>query len=153
MGRNDISRTSSARQQIAAIGMTLVSSAMIATVPIFAKLAYNSGASILVVVLGRTAVSTVLLAFALIVLRQSFRASNRVLLLCVIGGIAGALTSLGLLGSVASIDISLAMLIVYLHPMIIAFIGRIRGTYKFGLVRVFCCIVILFGLALHSPSS
>jgi drug/metabolite transporter (DMT)-like permease len=148
MSRNDISRAGSGPQQIAAIGMTLASSAMIATVPIFAKLAYNSGASILVVVLGRTAIAAVLLAFVLIVLRQSFKASNRTLVLCVIGGIASALTSVGFLGSVASIDVSLAMLIVYMHPVIIAFIGRIRGTYKFGLIRILYCILIVFGLAL-----
>lgn len=128
--------------------MIFGSSVMIAAVPIFAKLAYNSGASILVVVLGRTAIAAVLLGLALIVLRQSFRASNRALRLCVVGGLASALASLGFLGSVASIDVSLAMLIVYLHPMIIAFAGRMRGTYKFGWVRVLCCVVVLAGLAL-----
>ncbi len=148
MNRGDVSTNSTLRQQIGPLGMILAASVMIAGVPIFAKLAYASGASVFFVVLGRAAISTVLLGCALLTLRQSFCLTNRAFRLCVIGGIAGALTSLGLLGSVASIDVSLAMLIVYLHPMIIAFIGRMRGTYQFGPTRIVFCIMILCGLGL-----
>lgn len=148
MGSPNAVSASPAGQQLAAIGTVIVSSCMIAGVPIFAKLAYLLGASILVVVVRRTAVAALLLGVMLTALRQSLRASTRVLRLCVVGGIASALTSLGFLGSIASIDVSLAMLIVYLHPVIIALIGRMRGTYKFGLPRTLFCIAIVLGLAL-----
>ena len=130
------------------MAIIFASSVFIAATPVFAKLAYNAGASILVVVLGRTAISTALLGLALVALRRDLKVSGRVLRLCVVGGIASALSSLGMLGSVASIDISLAMLIAYLHPVIIAFIGRLRGTYTFGPLRIFYCILIMSGLAL-----
>lgn len=148
MDRSGASGTNTARQQAGALAMLIVSSALIAATPIFAKLAYSAGASILAVVLGRTAVAAVLLGLAMIVLRRSFRASRRVIRLCVIGGIASGLTSLGLLGSVATIDVGLAMLIAYVHPVIVAVIARMRGTYTFGPVRILYCVVIMLGLAL-----
>lgn len=128
--------------------MIVASTLLIAAVPNFAKLAYGSGASILMVLLGRWAVSVLLLGAALIVLRRRFRASPRVLRLCLLGGVASALMSFGFLGSIANIDISLAILIFYLHPVMIAWIGQIRGTYRLTLARCFHCGIILAGLAL-----
>jgi drug/metabolite transporter (DMT)-like permease len=135
-------------RQIAAVGTILASSVLIAAVPNFAKLAYDSGASILLVMLGRSVVSVTLLGAALLMLRRSFAVSPRVLRLCVVGGAAAALMSFGFLGSIASIDISLAILIFYLHPVMIAWIGQIRGTYRLTFVRCCYCIIILTGLAL-----
>ena len=148
MSRTDARGASTRTQQIAAIGMILLSSILIAAVPNFAKLAYDSGASILFVMLGRSLVSVLLLGAALIVLRRSFIASARVLRLCALGGVASALMSFGFLGSIASIDISLAILILYLHPVMIAWIGQIRGTYKLNFARFCHCAIILAGLAL-----
>jgi drug/metabolite transporter (DMT)-like permease len=135
-------------RQVAAVGMILASSILIAAVPNFAKLAYDSGASILLVMLGRSIVSVVLLGAALLALRRSFAASTRVLRLCLFGGAASALMSFGFLGSIASIDISLAILIFYLHPVVIAWIGQMRGTYKLTFTRLCYCAIILAGLAL-----
>lgn len=128
--------------------MILASSIFIAAVPNCAKLAYDSGASILMVMLGRSVVAVLLLGAALLVLRRSFATNARVLRLCVLGGGAAALMNFGFLGSIASIDISLAILIFYLHPVMLAWIGQLRGTYRLTLARVCCCIIILAGLAL-----
>lgn len=140
--------TATRAQQAVAITMILASSILIAAVPNFAKLAYDSGASILMVMLGRSVVSVLLLGIALLVLRRSFAVNTRVLHLCAWGGAASALMSFGFLGSISRIDISLAILIFYLHPVMIAWIGQIRGTYRLTLARCCYCFIILAGLAL-----
>jgi drug/metabolite transporter (DMT)-like permease len=148
MAQTEIHGSTVRTRQVVAVGMILASSILIAAVPNLAKLAYESGASILMVLLGRSLVSVLLLGIALLVLGRRFAASARVLRLCVLGGAASALMSFGFLGSIASIDVSLAILIFYLHPVMIAWIGQIRGTYKLTLGRCFYCCVILVGLAL-----
>src|SRR5262249_50398212 len=114
----------------------------------FAKLAYDSGASILLVMLGRSVVAVILLGAVLLALRRSFAVSSRVVRLCAWGGAASALMSFGFLGSIASIDISLAILIFYLHPVMSACIGQVRGTYRLTFARCCYCVIILAGLAL-----
>jgi hypothetical protein len=49
---------------------------------------------------------------------------------------------------VANTDERLAILIVYLHPILVAWFGHMRGTYALNRFRLFCCALILIGLAL-----
>lgn len=140
--------TAGRTRQLAAVGLILASCLLIAAVPNLAKLAYDGGASIPAFLIGRWAVSVLLLGAALVALRRPFGASRRVVVRCALGGVAAALASFGFLGSIASIDISLAILIFYLHPVMLAWIGQLRGTYKLTPARLCACAVILAGLAL-----
>jgi drug/metabolite transporter (DMT)-like permease len=140
--------TTTRTRQLAAVGLILASCVLIAAVPNFAKLAYDGGASIPAFLIGRWAVSVLLLGAALLTLRRRFGASRKVLLRCVLGGGAAALASFGFLGSIASIDISLAILIFYLHPVVLAWIGQLRGTYRLTATRLCSCAIILVGLSL-----
>ena len=90
--------------------MSLGSALLIAAVPNFAKLAYDSGASVLFVLIGRFLISALLLGAAL-QFRGSFPISRRALRLCALGGLTTALMSFGFLSAITSIDISLAILI------------------------------------------
>src|SRR4029079_6433944 len=108
--------------QAVAIAMVLLSSVLIAAVPNFSKLASQSGASVPFVLACRFLVTAVLLAVMLAVRRQCFLTSTRVLHLCLLGGIATAAMSLGILTAITLIDLSLAILILYLHPILIAWI-------------------------------
>jgi drug/metabolite transporter (DMT)-like permease len=128
--------------------MVIASSALIAIVPNFSKLAYESGASVPLVIAGRFLVTVLLLVALLIVQGRSFVASARVLRLCLLGGIATAFMSFGVLSAITRIDISLVILIFYLHPMLIAWLGHLRGTYVLNRFRLLCCALILIGLAL-----
>jgi drug/metabolite transporter (DMT)-like permease len=85
---------------------------------------------------------------ALVVRRRSLVTSSRVLRLCLIGGIAMVFMSFGVLGAIARIDLSLVILILYLHPILIAWFGHLRGTYVLNRFRLFCCGLMLVGLAL-----
>lgn len=68
--------------------------------------------------------------------------------LCLIGGVAAAAMTFGILTAITLIDISLVILILYLHPILIAWIGHVRGTYLLSRFRLCCCLLILAGLAL-----
>ena len=134
--------------QAGAMAMVLVSSFLVAVVPNFSKLAYQSGASVPLVISGRFVVIVLLLGVMLVSQRHSFFASMRVLRLCAIGGIAAAFMSFGVLTAITRIDLSLVILIFYLHPILIAWFGHVRGTYALNRFRLFCCALILVGLAL-----
>jgi drug/metabolite transporter (DMT)-like permease len=138
----------SSAQQVVAIGMTLGSSLLVAAVPNFTKLAYDSGASVFLVIVGRSLIAVLLLGGALLVLRRSFAASRRVFRLCAVGGLASASMTFGFLSSVSRIDVSLAILIIYMYPVILGWLGHVRGTYRLTPMRLACCAIVLVGLAL-----
>ena len=128
--------------------MVLVSSFLVAVVPNFSKLAYQSGASVPLVIAGRFVITVLLLGVMLAVQRRSLFTSMRVLRLCLIGGIATAFMSFGVLSAIARIDLSLVILIFYIHPILVAWFGHVRGTYALNQFRLLCCALILIGLAL-----
>jgi drug/metabolite transporter (DMT)-like permease len=128
--------------------MVLLSSVFIAAVPNFSKLAYEAGASVPLVLIGRFLITVLLMAMMLFLGRQRLQASPRVLRLCFLGGVATAAMSLGILTAITLLDLSLVILILYLHPILIAWIGHVRGTYVIDRFRLTYCCLILVGLAL-----
>ena len=132
----------------AALVAVLVSSVLIAVVPNFSKLAYEAGASVPLVIAGRFLITVLLLSLLLVSQRRSLLTSMRVLRLCLIGGVATAAMSFGILTAITRINISLVILIVYLHPVLIAWFGHVRGSYVLSRFRLACCALILVGLAL-----
>jgi len=148
MGSQDtpvLGETTTARA--AALAGVLVSSILVAVVPNFSKLAYQSGASVPLVIAGRFLVTVLLLSLLLVSQRRSLLTSRRVLRLCFLGGIATAAMSFGILTAITRIDISLVILIVYLHPVLIAWFGHMRGSYVLSRFRLACCMIIFIGLA------
>ena len=135
-----------ATARAAALVAVLVSSILIAVVPNFSKLAYQAGASVPLVIVGRFLVTVLLLSLLLASRRRSLLTSVRVLRLCLIGGIATAAMSFGILAAITRIDISLVILIVYLHPVLVAWVGHVRGNYVLSRFRLACCVIILIGL-------
>ena len=125
-----------------------ISSLVIAFVPSFAKLAYEGGATPSAVVAARYPVSfVVLIAIGLIsgtriwpvrsTLRHSF-----------IAGAFALVVGFGFMGSVAYIDVSLAILIFYLHPVFIGIYGHVVGSHRFDRVKMAGALIAIFGLAL-----
>jgi drug/metabolite transporter (DMT)-like permease len=144
----DTRGTRAGTQQIAGVGMVLVSAVLLAAMPSLAKLALDSGASVLFVMLGRFSVSVLLLAFTLLAFKRGYLPSVRVILLCVLAGIATAIMSFSFLSALRSIDISLTILIFYIHPVVVAWLGHLRGRYALTHLRLFFCALTLVGLAL-----
>ena len=134
--------------QAGAVALVLVSSFLVSIGPNFSKLAYEAGASMPLVIAGRFVVTILLLGGLLLWQRRSIAPSPRVMRLCLIGGIANAFTSFGVLTAITRIDLSLVILIFYLHPIFIAWLGHMRGTYDLNRFRLACCALMLVGLAL-----
>jgi drug/metabolite transporter (DMT)-like permease len=125
-----------------------ISSLVIAFVPSFAKLAYEGGATPQAVVAARYPVSfVVLIAIALITgtriwpIRSTLRQS-------LLAGAFALIVGFGFMGSVAYIDVSLAILIFYLHPVFIGIYGHIAGSHRFNRVKMAGALIAIFGLAL-----
>src|SRR5262245_38052720 len=73
-----------------AIATVLVSSLLVSVAPNFSKLAYQSGASVPLVMAGRFLVTVLLLGVVLLWQRRTFFTSGRVLRLCLLGGFSNA---------------------------------------------------------------
>lgn len=131
-------------RRLMGIGLVFVSSMLIAVTPNAAKIAYLEGANTLAVVTARSVIGVLALA-GYMILRGGWPGSGfEVFRSSVRAGIAQALTSIGFIGAVAYIDVSLAALIFYLHTFLIAIVGHFRGHTKLG-PRLFLCIAAAIG--------
>ncbi len=116
--------------------------------PNAAKLAYQDGANPLAVICFRTFVGALALAIYLKLRRESVVPDLRMLKRIATSGMAQVATALGLLGAVAYIDVSLAALIFYLHPFLIAVVGHVRGDTPMKAAGYLAILAALGGLAL-----
>ena len=124
-----------------------------ASMPIFAKYSYHNEASIFAVVLLRSAIG--LVAFGLYLIWQSdLRKITFSMLHSSLGsGVAQVGATVGHLGSLAYLDVSLAVLIFFTHPILVALLEHRRGKVRFGTARSVYVALAFVGLALAlSPS-
>lgn len=135
-------------QRLLGIGVVLFSAVLFASVPNAAKIAYLEGANPQAVLTIRSVIGALLLALYLWARGQwpsmnwrNFRASA-------IAGLALLFTSIGFMGAVAYIDVSLAALIFYFHPFLVAVVGHFRGDLRLNLARVLLILVALAGIGL-----
>ena len=140
--------TSQPRSQAFGLGMVLVSFLFFALLPNAAKIAYQEGANLIAVFTVRCIVGMLGLAIYLWVSRGRFRVGRSVFRSSAIPGAVHALLVLGMMGSVAYIDVSLAILIVFIHPFFIAIVEHFRGSNQLTPVFILCGVVTLAGLAL-----
>ena len=138
----------SASRRSVGIGLVLLAALLFGLTPNTAKIAYQEGANIVAVIMVRGVLGALGLAVYLSVTRlwpanvwRSFRNSG-------FTGIAQALTSLGFIGSIAYIDVSLAALIFYLHILLLAVVGHVRGETRLTPAMVALIGTALAGLAL-----
>ena len=144
---------------ILGICLVLFSALLIATVPNAAKIAYQHGADPLAVITVRTIIGALGLALYLTITSQwpgrawkSFRLSS-------LSGLSLLLTSVGFMGSVAFIDVSLAAMIFYLHPFLVALAGHFRGELRLqtGHYAMICLaiggLVLVLGVTLETLNS
>ena len=133
-------------RRLLGVGVVLFSAVLFASVPNAAKIAYLEGANPQAVLTIRTVIGALLLALYLWgrsqwpkMNWQNFRSSA-------VAGLALLFTSIGFMGAVAYIDVSLAALIFYFHPFLVAVVGHYRGDLRLSLVRVLLIGVALLGL-------
>jgi len=130
------------------IGTVLLSALLISLAPTAAKVAYQEGANPLAVIAVRTAIGASGIALYLSLRhlwpRQGLRAFRR----SALSGLAQVLTAVGFLGAVAYIDVSLAALIFYFHPFLVAIVGHFRGDMAMSPLRLGCIAAAIAGLGM-----
>lgn len=128
--------------------LVAIASLVIAFVPSFAKLAYEGGASTQAVVAARYPVSFVILVAIALITRTRIWPVRSTLKHSLVAGAFGVIVGFGFMGSVAFIDVSLAILIFYLHPIFIGIYGHVAGTHRLNRGQIAAAFVAIFGLAL-----
>jgi drug/metabolite transporter (DMT)-like permease len=138
----------SSRSKRFGIGVFLLSALLIGLAPNAAKIAYEESAGPLAVITFRTVIGAVGIALYRSLRRQWPKDGLIPFKRSALAGLAQVLTALGFLGAVAFIDVSLAALIFYVHPFLIAIVGHFRGDMAMSTVRMACIAVAIAGLAL-----
>jgi len=150
--KTDLSSTVNAVKpvQCDAIGIAfvLLSGLGVIFLPTTAKFAYLDGSNVLTVAVARGIIGVALLALVAVALRLSFRMPRDLLRTSMVAGIAQAFFVFGILAAITSINISLALLILYLYPIVLAIYQHRQGTIQVRPAQWFCALVTACGLAL-----
>ncbi len=133
---------------MAGIGYLLLSGLGVVFLPTTAKLAYEADSNVMTVAFARGIVSTLLLLLVVLLLRQSLRLRRDLLLPSLVAGIAGAVFVYGVYGAILTINISLALLILYLYPMVLATWSHLAGSIRLAPAQWLWGLVAILGLAL-----
>lgn len=136
------------RQPLIGIALVLASAAALAVAPTAAKLALDSGGNTLTVVALRGAIGLALMALLLAGSRQPFGVGRRTLAWCLCAGLFHALATYGFIGSVGYIPVSLAVPIVFTHPILVAVVSHWRGGERLTRRKLALALAALAGIAL-----
>lgn len=136
------------RQPLIGIALVLASAAALAVAPTAAKLALDSGGNTLTVVALRGAIGLALMGLLLAGSRQPFGVARRTLAWCLCAGLFHALATYGFIGSVGYIPVSLAVPIVFTHPILVAVVSHWRGGERLTRRKLALALAALAGIAL-----
>ena len=126
----------------------LASTVAFAVGPTAAKLALDNGSNTLTVVTLRGVVGAALMAFLVLVSRQGFGVDSRALRWCFYCGVFYSLTVYGFIGSVAHVPVSVAVLVFFTHPILVAVLAHFRGGDRLTARKLLLAVAALAGLAL-----
>ena len=130
------------------IAFVLLSGLGVVFLPTTAKLAYLDGSNVMTVALARGAVATALLALIAITLGQSLRLPSSLLVSSLVAGLGQVFFVYGVYAAIESINISLALLILYLYPIVLAVHQHLRGAIHIGPAQWLCALIACCGLAM-----
>lgn len=133
-----------------AVGILLVLLAKVAFAigPIAAKLALENGSNTLTVVTLRGVIGAALMALLIPMSRQGFAIDRDALRWCLVCGVFYALTVYGFIGSVAYVPVSIAVLIFFTHPILVAALAHLRGGDRLTTSKLLLAVAAFAGLAL-----
>ena len=138
----------SRRHQFVGAALVVLSTAAIAIVPSFAKLAYDGGSDTLTVIAGRSIVTAAVCFLVTALLRRPLRIPRRSLVISLGLGLLYAVHLYGLLGAVTYLPVNMAILIYFLHPLMIGVAAMCAGRETASPLRLGALVVAVVGLAL-----
>lgn len=128
------------------MGLLLVGTTFISLITTFASLAYQTGASPILLVWTRSAALVVILGLVLRVARTSLRLPRRNMQATVWIAICLMLMSVGYLSSVAFIKVSLAVILLYTNPLLVAVFATLSGRERISFPRALLLAAAFAGL-------
>ena len=133
-----------------AAGVLLISlgAILIGLMPAFAKFAYLDGANVLFVLLARSVIGVIVLVAFFLLTGRTLGVTLAKMWRSLAAGFAHVFAAIGILGSIAYIDISLANIILFLYPFPIAVVAHVRGETRLGPLTIALMAVATAGLAL-----
>lgn len=133
---------------ILGVGLVLWSTVAVGISPSLSKLALDSGSNTLTVIALRSLFMIVAVAVVLKAMGVSFAVERPVFRICLGTGVVFAVMSYGFLGSVEFIPVGLAILIFFLHPMLVAIAEPLLRRQRPTRQHIVWGLVILAGLGL-----
>jgi drug/metabolite transporter (DMT)-like permease len=130
------------------VALVVLSDIALSIAPSGAKLAYDGGSNTLTVVALRGVIAMILLAICAFALRLPFKASAGAFCWSVLAGLFYSIMLYGYLGSVEYIPVSLAILIYFIHPILIVILAAFKGDGSFGWQKIGLSVVVFLGLGI-----
>jgi len=138
----------SRRHQLVGASLVVLSTAAIAIVPSFAKLAYDGGSDTLTVIAGRSIVTAAVCFLVTVMFGRPLRLPRRSLAISLGLGLLYAVHLYGLLGAVTYLPVNMAILIYFLHPLMIWVAAMLAGREAASPLRLGALVATVVGLAL-----
>jgi drug/metabolite transporter (DMT)-like permease len=130
------------------IAFVLLSGLGVVFLPTTAKLAYLDGSNVMTVAIARGLIAMVLLTLIASAMRLSLRMPRELLRTSLLAGAGQACFVYGIYAAIQSINISLALLILYLYPTILAFHQQRQGIIQVRPIQWAFALCACGGLAL-----
>lgn len=138
----------SRRHQLVGAVLVVLSTAAIAIVPSLARLAYDGGSDTLTVIAGRSIVTAAVCFLVTALLGQPLQVPRRPLAISLGLGLLYAVHLYGLLGAVIYLPVNMAILIYFLHPLMIGVAAMCVGRETTSPLRLGAMVAAVVGLAL-----
>jgi len=138
----------SRHHQLVGAALVVLSTAAIAIVPSFARLAYDGGSDTLTLIAGRSIVTAAVCFLVTALLRRPLRIPRRSLAISLGLGLLYAVHLYGLLGAVTYLPVNMAILIYFLHPLMIGVAAMCAGRETASPLRLTALVAAVVGLAL-----
>ena len=142
------SRLNKIDPQLTGIILVLLGALSIGIMPSAAKIAYQEGANPIAAILLRSLVGLLGLAAFMLIRRIKFHLTLENFKKSSITGITQSLSSLGIMGSVAYIDVSLSVLIIFFFPFLVILFNHFWGQSRLTSTIIVCFVVAVSGLGL-----
>ncbi len=140
--------TSRTRPDSIGYAFMLLSATGVVFLPTTAKLAFEASSNLLTVAVTRGFIATLILFAVALLVGRNLRLPRALLLPSLVVGIAGALFVYGIFGAILTINISLALLILFLYPLGIALYEHAAGITRLQPAQWLFGIVAIAGLGL-----
>ena len=130
------------------VAYILLAALTVSLLPTTARIALDDGTGTATLLLSRGLVGIAIYTGLMLVFGKSFKLTRKAIFQTAPSGFAAAFFILGLYLAIQSMEISLAMVILYLYPIFVAAWNHFSGKSRLTVFRVFWSLLAFFGIAL-----